>query len=73
MIAILDLLQDPPHALVMSKQEITEKQPVYLVMKCRVVLNIQNNNIEGKDSLRNHKIAARLASYWAHPYFTYIP
>lgn len=61
MIAILDLLQDPPHALVMSKQEITQKPPIYLVRKCRVVLNIQNKNTEG-DSLRNHKLATRLAS-----------
>lgn len=62
MIAILDLLQDTPHALVMSKQEITQKSPIYLVMKCRVVLNIQNKNIEGEDLLRNHKLATWLTS-----------
>lgn len=62
MIAILDLLQDPLHALVMSKQEITQNPPIYLVMKSGVVLNIQNNNIEGGDLLRNHKLATRLAS-----------
>lgn len=61
MIAVLDLLQDPLHALVMSKQEITQKPPMYLVMKSRVVLSIQNKNIEGEDSLRNHKLATRLA------------
>lgn len=61
MIAVLDLLQHPLHALVMSKQEITQKPPMYLVMKSRVVLSIQNKNIEGEDSLRNHKLATRLA------------
>lgn len=60
MIAILDLLQDTLHALVMSKQEITQKPPIYLVMKCRVVLNTQKKNIEGEDALRNHELATRL-------------
>lgn len=61
MIAILDLLQDPLHVLVMSKQEIAQKPPMYLVMQSRVVLSIQNKNIEGEDSLRNHKLATKLA------------
>lgn len=62
MIAILDLLQDPLHALVMSKQEITQKPPIHLVMKSGVVPNTQNKNIEGEDLLRNHKLAISLAS-----------